>query len=198
MKIVEPCFIYKWLLCFQTWAAPPCLPDPSPDVVWLNLHLRPSSHSAPVSVIGRKPWQGKLFSYAGKKEAKHGFGLECEGTAVFVCTFSSRLASLPVAHPDLGEPGQGVPLSPICRLHPALLLPPIFPFSPSSVLPPFSLADPRPRIAQQVPSENRAGDVGRVKLSLALLSTFYLSPSLSGSLFLSEMYSEKVISRLKQ
>lgn len=41
----------------------------------------------------------------------------------------------------------------------------------------FSLAGPCPRIAQQVPSENRAGDVGRVMLSLSLFSTVYLSLS---------------------
>lgn len=65
---------------------------------------------------------------------------------------------------------------PICRLLPALLLPPILPFSPScctSSASLFSLAGPRPRIAQQVLSENRAGDVGRVKLPL--FAHIYLS-----------------------
>lgn len=77
---------------------------------------------------------------------------------------------------------------PICRLHPALLLPPILPFSPSccaSSASLFSLAAPRPRIAQQVLSENRAGDVGRVKLplfSLIYLSLFVFL-SLTESLF---------------
>lgn len=40
-------------------------------------------------------------SASRKKEAKHGCGEECERTAAFICTFTSRLVSLPVGHPDL-------------------------------------------------------------------------------------------------
>lgn len=101
------------------------------------------------------------------------------------CSFVHSPASLPAFQSTIQTSeslDKGRLCPPICRLHPALLLPPILPFSPScctSSASRFSLAGPYPRIAQQVSSENRAGDVGRVKLSRSLLSPVYLSFSLS-------------------
>lgn len=173
---------------FQTWPGLPVYLTP-PKMFLVNLHLQCpppiySLLSAPLCLLLAGSCDKEGYSARGERRLNMvWWGMW--RTAVFICTFTNRLASLPVDHPDLSEPGQGVPLSPVCWLHPALLLPPILPFSPScctSSASLFLLVGPHPRIAQQVPSENRAGDVGRVTLFPPLLSTLYLSLSLSVSL----------------
>lgn len=95
-------------------------------------------------------------------------------------SFAHSPASLPAFQSTIQTPeslDKGRLCPPICWLHPALLLSPILPFSPSccaSSASLFSLVGSCPRIAQQVPSENRAGDVGRVNLSLSLSLCFSL------------------------
>lgn len=126
------------------------------------------------------------------------------------CSFVHSPAGLPASQSTIQTSeslDKGCLCPPSSRLHPVLFLPPILPFSPScwtSSASLFSLADPHPRIAQQVSSENRAGAVGRVKLSPR--SSFYsVSPSpcvfpshLQKLSFVPEIRSERVISLLKQ
>lgn len=96
-------------------------------------------------------------------------------------SFVHSPAALPAFHSTIQtseSPDKGRLCPPIWWLHPALLLPlpPILLFSPSccaSSASFFSLTATCPRIAQQVPSENRAGDVGRVKLSLFYHPSFF-------------------------
>lgn len=99
-----------------------------------------------------------------------GFDEECERTAVPICTFTSRLASLPLDRPDLWVPGQGTPLSLICWVTPCPTpaphhTPSLHPVAPQS----FHFPGPHPRKAQQVSSENKSGDVGRVRLLFYLI-----------------------------
>lgn len=143
----------------------------------VGLHAAPSTHVLPtqstsVSIIGRKPRQGRLLSQRGK-EAKRGL---VRNVREQPCSFVHSPAGLPAFHSTIQTSerlDKGHLCPSICWLHPALLLvlplPPILPFSPSccaSSASLFSLTGTCPRIAQQVLSENRAGDVGRVKLSL--------------------------------
>lgn len=95
-----------------------------------------------------------------------------------ICTLTSRLPAFQSTIQTSESLDKGRLCPPICWLHPALLLPPILPFSPScctSSASLFSFAGPCPRIAQQVLAENRAGDVGRVKLSFFILLCISLS-----------------------
>lgn len=163
-----------------------CVPDPSPDVVCRVYIQHPppmfSLLRAPLCLLLAGSLDRESYSASGKRRLNMVWWGMWENSRVHLYI---QLASLPVDHPDLWEPGQGAPLSPHLPATPCLLLPPILPFSPScctSSASLFSLAGPCPRIAQQVPSENRAGDVGRVKLSLFFLLCISLSLSLFFSL----------------
>lgn len=146
-------------------------------------------------------WQetltGKATQPAEEKEAKRGLVGNVREQS---CSFVHSPACLPAFQSTIQTPeslDKGRLCPPICRLHPALLLPPILPFSPScctSSASRFSLAGPYPRIAQQVSSENRAGDVGRVKLSLSLFFLLCISLSLSVLPLLQNLLFNRVIS----
>lgn len=165
----------------QTWVEVSVV-APLPRCCLGSLHATPSTHVLPsqrasVSIIGREPWQGTLLSQRGK-EAKHGL---VRNVREQPCSFVHSPAGLPAFHSTIQTSeslDKGRLCPPICWLHPALLLPlpPILPFSPSccaSSASLFSLTGTCPRIAQQVPSENRAGDVGRVTLSLFYHLSFF-------------------------
>lgn len=109
--------------CLCTWPLPRCCVS--------SLHPAPSTHvlpsqSASVSIIGRKPWQGKLLSQR-EKEAKHGL---VRNVREQPCSFVHSPASLPAFQSTIQTSeslDKGRLCPPICRLHPAFSCPPSYP-----------------------------------------------------------------------
>lgn len=135
--------------------------DPYPDVFSSLASLRPPPTSCPFLKSGLCVcyWQEALTASLDRKRRLN-MVLERnvgEQPRSFVHSpASSPALQWAIQTSESLDKGRLCP--PICQLHPALLLPPILPFSPScctSSASLFSLAGPRPRIAQQVLSENR-------------------------------------------
>lgn len=122
----------------------------------------------------------KVIQLRVEKEAKHGW---VRNVREQPCSVVHSPANLPAFQSPI-QTSESLDKSCLCPPSAGYTLPSL-PAPPSLLsllsilrLPPFSSADPHPRIAQQVPSENRVGDVGRVKLSPTPLSSWCLYLSL--------------------
>lgn len=101
---------------FQTWPGLPVYLTPPQMFFGVFAPPGPSAHfsllSAPLCLLlaGGRDKEG--YSARGERRLNVvWWGMW--RTAAFICTFTNRLASLPLDHPDLSEPGQGVSLSPL-------------------------------------------------------------------------------------
>lgn len=142
-------------------------------------------HSASVSITGRKPWQGRPLSSAWRR-GKHGL---MRNVREQPCSFVRSPASLP-AFQSTAQTSECLDKGRLCPSSAGYTLPRSCPPSYPSLHPaapplPPSFHSPglRPRIVQQVPSENRAGGFGRVRLPFQFVSYIVLSFSQQKSKF---------------